>query len=143
MQKMISNFLKERNFAIVGSFKNETKVAYRIFNNLITRGYKVYPVNPTARKVAGKPCYKNISEIPFKIDVVNIVTPPSVTANIVKECRQKGINKVWLQPGAENQEIIEYCHNNNITVIHTVCVMLETLKEEKLFTRSHLKETRK
>jgi predicted CoA-binding protein len=131
MEDLVKDFLKQRRFAVVGSFRNETKYAYKIFKDLTKKGYEVFPVNPRMSEVEGRACYKTISGIPFDIDVVNIVTPPAVTETILKECLQKGIKRVWLQPGAESQTAIKFCHENNISVIHGVCIMLESLKKQK------------
>jgi len=127
MEKLVKDFLKQKRFAVVGSFRNETKYAHKILKTLITKGYEAYPVNPRYGGVDGIKCYKSISDIPFDIDVVNVVTPPSVTETVVKECRDKFVKRVWLQPGAESEEVIKFCHDSGINVIHGLCVMLESL----------------
>ncbi|MCK4904698.1 CoA-binding protein [bacterium] len=131
MQKLVEDFLNQRSFAVVGSFRNETKYAYQIFKTLIEKGYEVFPVNMNISKVEGRVCYKTISDIPYSVDVVDIVTPPSVTEDILKECLQKGIKRVWLQPGAESQEVVKFCKENDIKVIHNICVMLDGIKKQK------------
>jgi len=127
MENLVKDFLKQKKFAVVGSFRNETKYAYKILKALVKKGYEVYPVNPRFSDVDGVKCYKSVSDIPFDIDVVNVVTPPSVTETIIKECREKSIKRVWLQPGAENEAAIKFCRDNDINVIHGLCVMLESL----------------
>jgi hypothetical protein len=130
MEDLVKDFLKQKRFAIVGSFKNESKFAYKILKDLMHRGYEVFPVNPRLSEVEGKVCYKTVSDIPSVVDVVNMVTPPSVTETILRECLQKGIKRAWIQPGAESEAAIQFCHDNNIRVIHSMCVMMESLKEE-------------
>jgi len=130
MENLVKEFLKQKSFAVVGSFRNETKYAYKIFKNLMKMGHKVFPVNPNISEVEGRACYKTISDIPYSVDVVDIVTPPSVTEGILKKCLQKGIKKAWLQPGAESQAAIKFCHDNNIKVIYGICVMLEGIKKQ-------------
>jgi hypothetical protein len=132
MENLVKDFLKQKRFAIVGSFKNETKFAYKILINLTEKGYEVFPVNPHLREAEGRPCYKTISDIPYSVDVANIVTPPLVTESILKECLQKGIKRVWLQPGAESQAAIKFCYDNDMKVVHGICVMLESLKEKEI-----------
>lgn len=127
MKNLVKDFLRQKKFAVAGSFRNETKYAYKILKTLIKKGYEVYPVNPRFSDVDGVRCYKSVSDIPFDVDVVNVVTPPPVTETIIKECREKSIKRVWLQPGAENEAAIKFCHDNNINVIHGLCVMLESL----------------
>ena len=131
MENLVKDFLKQKRFAVVGSFRNETKFAYKILVNLMEKGYEVFPINPRIGEVEGRTCYKTISDIPYSVDVANIVTPPLVTEGILKECLQKGIKRAWLQPGAESQVAIKFCHDNDIKVIHGICVMLESLKEKE------------
>lgn len=129
MNDLVIDFLRQKRFAVIGSFRNKEKFAYRIFIDLIKKGYEVFPVNPRIGEVEGRVCYKTISDIPGNIDVANIVTPPSVTEGILKECLQKSIKRAWLQPGAESPAAIQFCHDNGIKVIHSMCVMMESLKK--------------
>ena len=127
MEELIKDFLKQKSFAVVGSFRNETKYAYQILNILKNKGYEVYPVNPRIKEVEGLKCYPSIKDVPVVCDVADIVTPPKITEKIVRECKEKGIKRVWLQPGAESQDAINFCKENEIKVIYGLCVMLEGL----------------
>jgi hypothetical protein len=129
MENLVKDFLKQKRFAVVGSFRNKSKFAYKILVDLIEKGYEVFPVNPRLGEVEGRVCYKTISDIPGGVDVANIVTPPQVTEGILKECLQKSIKRAWLQPGAESPAGIQFCRDNGIKVIHSMCVMTESFKE--------------
>ena len=125
MQDLIKDFLKQKRFAVIGSFRNESKYAYQILKALKDKGYEVYPVNPRLKKVEGLTCYISVKDIPVICDVADIVTPPAVTERIVRECKEKGITRVWLQPGAESNEAIKFCKENDINVVYNLCVMME------------------
>ena len=125
MQNLVKDFLKQKHFAVVGSFRHKQKYAYQILKSLKDGGYEVYPVNSRFKKIEGLICYPSVKDIPIVCDVANIVTPPVVTMKIVRECKEKGINRIWLQPGAENQSVIEFCKQNNLEVVYNLCVMLE------------------
>lgn len=125
MQDLVKDFLKQKRFAVVGSFRNETKYAYRILQALKNKGYEVYPVNPRLKVVEGLSCYSRVKDIPVVCDVANIVTPPRITEKVVRECKEKGITRVWLQPGAESEEVIKFCKENGIAVVYNLCVMME------------------
>jgi len=127
MQNLVKDFLKQKHFAVVGSFRHEQKYAYQILKSLKDGGYEVYPVNSRFKEIEGLTCYPSVKDIPVVCDVANIVTPPVVTIKIVKECKEKGINRIWLQPGAQNQSVIEFCKQNNLEVVYNLCVMLEKL----------------
>lgn len=125
MQDLVKDFLKQSRFAVVGSFRNESKYAYRILKTLKDKGYEVYPINPRLKEVEGVACYVSVKDIPVVVDVADIVTPPEITKKVVRECREKGITRVWLQPGAESKEVIKFCKENNIKVVYNLCVMME------------------
>jgi len=127
MQILVRDFLKQKHFAVVGSFRHEQKYAYQILKSLKNGGHEVYPVNSRFKEIEGLTCYPSVKDIPVVCDVANIVTPPVVTMKIVQECKEKGINRIWLQPGAENQSVIEFCKQNNLEVVYNLCVMLENL----------------
>jgi len=127
MENLVKDFLNQKRFAVVDSFRNESKYAFMILRKLKEKGYKLYPVNPRLDTVDGLKCYKSISDIPFAVDVANIVTPPKVTERIVRECRNKGIYRIWLQPGAESEKAIEFCNKNKINIIYNLCVMIEAI----------------
>lgn len=50
----------------------------------------------------------------------------------VKECAQKGIKRVWIQPGAESPAAIQFCRDNGIKVIYNICIMLASPKKDNL-----------
>ena len=85
----------------------------------------MYPVNPNADEILGDRCYSDIKNLPTKPDVVDLVVPPKATEETVKTCKTFGITKVWMQPGSESETAIKFCHDNNIDIVHGVCIMTE------------------
>ena len=125
-EEMIRSFLSKHNvFAVVGASRNPKKYGYKVYRDLKSAGYSVYPVNPSADEILGDKCYPILRDLPTKPDVVNVVVPPKVTEELVKACKEVGIAKVWMQPGSESEEAIKFCHENGIDVVHGVCVMIE------------------
>jgi len=125
MENTVKSFLNQKSFVIAGSFRNETKYAYRILKKLKDKGYTVYPVNPGIKEVDRIKCYANVNDIQEEVDVANLVTPPAVTEKIVVDCKKKGIKKIWLQPGAESQKAIRFCKENNMEIVYGICVLIE------------------
>ncbi len=124
MQDLIKEFMSQKRFAIVGATNNTEKYGCQIFKNLKSRGYEVYPVNPKLEELDGVECYSSLADIPGKVDVVDFVVPPEVTEVILRDCKRLGLDRIWLQPGSESEVAIAYCHENNLKVVHDVCVML-------------------
>lgn len=124
MQELIKEFMGRKRFAVVGATDNQEKYGNKIVKNLKKRGYEVYPVNPKLTEVEGLPCYARLADIPVKVDVVDFVSPPNATEEILKQCKELGLDRIWLQPGSESEKSIAYCLENNLKVIHSLCVMM-------------------
>ena len=123
---LIESFLDRKNvFAVVGVSRNPEKFGHRVFLDLTDAGYTVFPVNPGLDEVLGVKCYRSLDQLPRLPDVVDIVVPPSVTEEVLKDCLRLGIRKVWLQPGSESERALAFCRENGIEVLHGVCVMVE------------------
>lgn len=123
---LINDFLrKEHVFAVAGVSSNPKKYGHQVYKDLKEAGYAVYPINPNLDEIMGDRCYHSLSELPETPDVVDTVVPPAVTEKIVEECKELGIDKVWMQPGSESKKAIDFCKRNNIKVVHDVCVMVK------------------
>lgn len=125
-EELIKEFLRKENvFAVVGVSRDPKKYGHRVYKDLKKAGYTVYPINPNADEILGDKCYHFLKDLPEKPDVVDIVVPPKITKKIVKQCKELGIKKVWMQPGSESEKAIIFCKENNIKTMHGVCVMVE------------------
>jgi predicted CoA-binding protein len=124
MQDLIKEFMAQKKFAVIGATDNPEKYGNQIIKNLKKRGYEIYPVNPRLKEVEGLPCYAILKDIPIKVDIVDFVVPPGVTEEILKQCKELGFKRIWLQPGSESEAAIAYCNENNMKVVHSVCVMM-------------------
>jgi len=123
---LIKEFLQKENvFAVVGVSSNPAKYGHQVYKDLKEAGYTVYPVNPHLNEILGDRCYHSLSELPEKPDAVDTVVPPTVTEKIVEECKELGIERVWMQPGSESEQAMEFCRRNHIKVVHDMCVMVK------------------
>ncbi|MHA1238098.1 MAG: CoA-binding protein [Candidatus Odinarchaeia archaeon] len=124
-EDLISEFLKKTNvYAVIGVSRNPEKYGYKVYKDLKNAGYEVYAVNPNVSEVLGDKCYPTLKDLPRKPDVVNTVVPPKITEKIVRECYKLGIDKVWMQPGSESEDAINFCKNHGIKVVHGICIMV-------------------
>lgn len=113
--------LNHKNWAVVGDVLNSSKYAHRILGSLEEAGFNVVGVNP--RDTSGK-IYKSLAEVPYNIEVIDLCINSITGAAIMKEAHESGIKKVLIQPGAESDEILEYCKNNDIIAIEG-CALVE------------------
>ncbi len=128
-EELIKEFLRKKNiYAVIGVSRDPKKYGHRVYKDLKEAGYTVYPINPNVDEILGDKCYHSLKELPEKPDVVDIVVPPNITEKVVKECRKLGIKRVWMQPGSESEKLINLCKEDNIEIIHGICVMVERRK---------------
>jgi predicted CoA-binding protein len=131
-QNLIDEFLDKKNiFAVIGVSKDSKKYGNKVYFDLKRAGYNVYPVNPNVSEVSGEKCYPKLKNLPTLPDVVDTVVHPKITEEIVKECKNLGIDKVWMQPGSESKKAIRFCIENDIKVLYGICVMIERRKDKR------------
>ncbi|OAA83031.1 CoA-binding protein [Clostridium ljungdahlii] len=122
-----ANFLYYKNWVVVGDVSNEEKYAFKILSSLKGAMYNAEGVNP--RDASGK-VYRSLSEIPFKVDVLDLCINPKTGIDIVKKAFEIGIDKILIQPGAESEEILNFCSNNAIDAVKG-CALVELTKKHK------------
>ena len=122
-------FLKKENaIAVVGVSANPEKWGYKVYKTLKQMFRKVYAVNPGHAEISGEKCYPDLKSLPEKPDVVITVVPPKVTEEIVRTAKELGIRKIWMQPGSESEEAINFCKNNGIDYVYNACFIMDGLK---------------
>jgi predicted CoA-binding protein len=126
----IHSMLALKVWAVVGATDNKEKFGYKIFKLLKDAGYKVFPVNPGLDVVMGEKCYPCLSSLPIKPDAVNFVVPPKVGEPIIAECAALGIKNVWLQPGANGDNVVNAAKNEELNIIHKSCILVEVRKQD-------------
>lgn len=109
---------------MIGASRNPEKYGYKIFRGLRSAGYIVYGVNPKGGEIEDQRLYPSLADLPEKPAVVDIVVPPKVTEEIVRQCVKLGLGRVWMQPGSESEEAIRFCQEKDIKVVHGVCAMI-------------------
>jgi hypothetical protein len=124
MQGRIKDFVNRRVWAIVGVSQDRSKFGNRIYRSLRDSGYIVYPVNLRGGELEGAKVYPTLADLPGTPDVVDLVVPPAVTEQVVREAHELGLSRIWMQPGAESQVAIDYCLAHGIEVVYDACAMV-------------------
>jgi uncharacterized protein len=126
--KDITDLLKEPGvtIAIVGANNNPDKYGNVIYRDLKRKGYKIFPVNPNSPEIEGDKAYATLSQLPEKPTIVNFVTPPAATKKVLEECIKLDLKNVWLQPGSESPEVLEYIQEKNFNYLANACIMVES-----------------
>ena len=133
IDNLVQDFLAQKVIAVVGVSDKRDTGANRNYKAFKAHGYRVYAVNPRISAFVGDSCYPDLKSIPEKPDVVFMLTSPKVTEQVVQQCVDLGIKRVWMhclmgtKPGLSagstsvSQSALEMCKANGITVIPGSC----------------------
>jgi uncharacterized protein len=135
-QAKIDDFLSQRTLAIVGVSRAGNKFGNSAYKELIEKGYTVYIVHPSGEVIDGAQSYKSLGELPEQVGGVVVVVPPEQAEKVVQEAHDLGIRRIWLQPGAEATQIIEYGDRNGMSVVSGVCILMFA-EPQKFFHKPH------
>ncbi|MGD2216179.1 MAG: CoA-binding protein [Gemmatimonadales bacterium] len=128
MQEAVQRFLAQKRIAVAGVSRNKSEAANVVYRKLRASGYEVFPVNPNAETVEGDACYPDLKSVPGGVDGVVIATRPAVTEQVVRECADLGVSRVWMHrsfgQGSVSESAVGYCRENGIEVIPGGCPMM-------------------
>ena len=123
--EQIKDILEMKNVVVVGMSKHKEKAAHFVPKYLHNNGFNITPVNPTANEILNKKCFKKISDVFDKFDIVDIFRPSDQVLPIVKEAIKKKPKVIWLQEGIHNQEAEQLARDAGIDVVFNRCMLAE------------------
>lgn len=129
LKEAANDFLAQKRIAVAGVSRTPAgHGANVVYTGLRKAGYDVVPVNPNAEEVEGDRCYPDLKSIPGGVDAVLVGTAPDVSADVVRECRERGIEHVWLHrsfgAGSVSAEAATLGGQNGMRLIAGGCPMM-------------------
>jgi len=123
-------FTKYHTIAVYGMSKNPAKAAHSVPAFLLSKGYTIIPVNPSADMILNRRSYRNLKEVEEQIDIMEVFRPSEEALSIVQEAverkKEKGdIAVIWLQEGIKNEEAKMLAEQNGIIFIQDHCMFKE------------------
>jgi predicted CoA-binding protein len=113
----IDRFLESPAIGVVGASPRRHKYGNKVLRCYQQAGRRAIPVNPREPEIEGVPCVASVLDLPEDVRSVSVITPPPVTERVVEQAIAKGIENVWMQPGAESEAAVEACRQAGINVI--------------------------
>ena len=127
----IKNILsKYKSIAMVGVSKDLKKTSTIVMKYMQDYGFKVYPVNPSAKgeKILGEEVYSSITEINKNVDIVDVFRPSSEAYGIAEEAVKIGAKVLWLQLGIRDENAKKLVEENKMEYIENKCTKIEYQK---------------
>jgi acetyltransferase len=116
-----------KSVAVIGASANESKIGYKITENILYSGYpgRIYPVNPRGGKILDIPVFRSLDEIGEEIDMALVVIPANYVFQAVKDCARKKVKLLVIITSGfsevgnikEENEIVDYANRHGMRVL--------------------------
>ncbi|KAG2194964.1 hypothetical protein INT47_002820 [Mucor saturninus] len=117
MSSIAKQFINTPHFAVVGASIAKEKFGNKVLKWYQSNGLDVTPVNPKEDVIENLKTVKSINELPNpKETALSVITPPKVTLKVLQDAKTIGIENVWIQPGGEDEKVIQFINDNKSTL---------------------------
>ena len=131
----MSNKIKEilskyKTIAMVGVSKNNIKPSTIVMKYMQKYGFRVIPVNPSAKgeEILGEEVFEKLEHIKIPIDIVDVFRPSVEAFKYAEDTVKIGAKVFWLQLGIRSAEAKEMLEAKNIHYIENRCTKMEYQK---------------
>jgi len=113
-----------KSVAILGASADRSKYGNKAVRAYLQQGYTVFPINPKGGVIEGLRVYRTIADLPTRPDRVSVYLQPEVTLKVLPDVLAKGCDELWLNPGADSEEVVAEAERLGLTVVRA-CSILE------------------
>ena len=123
-------FSQCKSIAIIGVSNDQAKASTVVMKYMQEYGFKVFPVNPSAKgqKILGEEVFAKITEIKEQVDIVDVFRPSREVLDIAKDTIKIGAKVLWLQLGIRSEEAKKIVEENKIEYVENKCTKMEYQK---------------
>ena len=124
-KSQLETFLASARIGVVGASSNRSKFGNKVLRCYLENNRQVVPVHPKETEIEGLACVASVADLPDEVKSISIITPPQITEQVVEQAAAKGIQNIWMQPGAESPAAISFCQERGINLIADgTCVLV-------------------
>lgn len=116
-------FREARTIAVVGLSHKKFRPSYGVSEYMQSAGFRIIPVNPLESEVLGEKCYASLSDIPEKVDIVNIFRRSEFVPDVVDEAIKIGARWIWMQEGVIHEEAAAKARAAGLGVVMDRCIL--------------------
>lgn len=111
----------EYTIAVVEASNNKASLGFSVYAALQQAKVKRVAVNPQETRVQADPCFPSIAQArPFPDVIVLTMFAaeyPEFGINLLKEMRDTGVFRLWVEPGCESAGMKEFAEENKISMM--------------------------
>ena len=116
---------KAKTIAVVGLSSDPMRPSFGVSEYMQRKGYRIIPVNPNESSVLGEKAYASLSEVPEKVDIVDVFRRPEFVPEIVEEAIRLKLPALWLQEGVIHEPAAKRAREAGLTVVMDRCILKE------------------
>ncbi|KKC25145.1 CoA-binding protein [Sphingomonas sp. SRS2] len=116
-----------KTIAMVGASDRPDRPSFGVMRFLLSRGYKVIPVNPqlAGQSIHGETVIATLAEIGEKIDIVDIFRNSTAAGPAIDDAIAAGADAVWTQLGVFNDEAVARAEAAGLKAVVNRCPAIE------------------
>jgi len=114
-----------KTIAVVGCSPKPERPSHYVSEYMREQGYRIIPVNPGFTEILGEKCYPSLSDIPGKVDVVDVFRRSELVGPVIDEAIKIAATAIWLQDGITHPEGEEKARKAGLLVVSNDCMMRE------------------
>ncbi|MCL6706717.1 CoA-binding protein [Pseudomonas sp. R2.Fl] len=118
-----------RTIALVGASPNPDRPSNRVMGFLLSRGYRVIPVNPGqgGKEILGQRVYPTLADIPEPVDMVDVFRAAEYLPTVVDEVLAMAPlpKYLWAQLGVRDDEAALRAEMAGVVVVMDRCPAIE------------------
>lgn len=114
-----------RTIAVVGLSSSSWRASNSVAGYMKRNGYKVIAVNPNEESVFGEKAYATLSDVPDKIDLVDVFRKSNAAGEVIDEAIKLGARAVWLQEGVIDHSAAQRALDAGLLVVMDRCWLKE------------------
>jgi uncharacterized protein len=103
--------------AVIGASSNRNKFGNKALRAFKAEGYTVIPINPNEPEIEGMRTFGSVLDVPQPIDMATVYVPPEIGERLLAEFEAKQIPEIWVNPGAESDELLADARRRKLNVI--------------------------
>ena len=112
-----------KTIAVIGASNDRSKFGNKAFRAFLAEGDRVIPINPNEAVVEGVATYPSVLDVPGPIDMATVYVPPEIGITLLDDLEKKQIAEIWLNPGAESDELVAEARRRKLNVIEACSIV--------------------
>jgi predicted CoA-binding protein len=106
---------------VVGASRDPRKAGGSVPEGLQRRGFRIIPINPFADELFGERVYRTLSDVPEKVDLVDVFRPSGDAPDIARQAVAIGAKALWLQEDIRSDEARRIAEAGGLDFVEDEC----------------------